>query len=228
MRWPDDYRDPASVRFPEDRWDAKFKGRIPEAEQHPDRLKAIVLIEPPDVPTSRGELDAVLAKHLASDFAARLQDIKAENKKAPPSLFLPLNAHEEGPNKETFKVVDSAIDWSLPYIMYFKARWMRARPDHLDPDIKTVFAVPGHPAYPSGHSTQAHLMALIGYEICRDRAIGATLWAAADRIAENREYAGVHYRADSACGVELARQLLPFFIEDNKAKILAAQKAEWP
>lgn len=228
MRWPDDYTDPLSIHFPEDRWNPTLRNTIPEAERHPARLAAIHLIEPPDVPTTRGELDAVLSHRNASDFATREQEILVEHGEPPPSLFLPLNAHAGGPNQQTAAVVRSAIPWSLPYIMHFKAKWMRARPDHLDPDIKTVVLVPGHPAYPSGHSTQAHLMALIGYEICRDRTIKGVLWAAADRVGENREYAGVHYRSDSACGVELARQLLPFFIDDHGAAILEARTSEWP
>lgn len=229
MRWPDDYKDPSSVVFPDDRWDPDFKKHLAEAEKLLDRLNAIHLAGPPDVPTTRGELDAIASTRLASDFAARMPAILDENRPVPPpSLFQPLGAEPGGPHRRTAKVVGAVVEWSLPYIMYFKARWRRARPDHLEPFIHTAFGVPGHPAYPSGHSTQSHLIALVGYEVCRDPAIRATLWAAAERIAQNREYAGVHYRSDSACGVELAHQLLPFFIEDHQAELLEARKAEWP
>lgn len=228
MRWPDEYPDPASIRFPDDRWDSKFKDRIAEALNHPDRLAAIDLIEPPDIPTTRGELDALLVHAHASDFAVRCPEIVAENNAPPESLFSPLQAQTGGPKVRTRKLLLDVVGWSLPYIMYFKSVWMRPRPDHLDQGIVPVVQVPGHPAYPSGHSTQAHLMALIGYEICQDRAIRKTLWAAADRIAQNREYAGVHYRSDSLCGVDLARQLVVFFIADRGSDIAAVRNEEWP
>jgi acid phosphatase (class A) len=228
MRWPDQYPDPASIRFPEDSWDPVFKNRIAEALNHRDRLDAIDLIEPPDTLTTRGELDALLSHASAGDFAARRAEIISENSHPPDSLFRPLGAQAGGPNVKTRKLVADAVDWSLPYIMYFKSVWMRPRPNHLDPDISPVVNVPGHPAYPSGHATQAHLMALVGYEICQKRDIKKTLWAAADRIAQNREYAGVHYRSDSLCGAELARQLLVFFIEDRGSDIAAVRNQEWP
>ena len=37
------------------------------------------------------------------------------------------------------------------------------------------------------------------------------LTAIADRVAENREWAGVHYSSDSTAGRELARELYPEF-----------------
>ncbi|WP_161495042.1 phosphatase PAP2 family protein [Caulobacter sp. BP25] len=228
MRWPDDYTDPASIRFPEDRWDPTFKAYIEEARKHPDRLAAITLIDPPDVATSRGELDTLLNYPHASDFNARRPEIINENSKPPESLFAPLQAQAGGPKVKTRKMLIEIKDWSLPYIMYFKSVWMRPRPDHLDSSISTVIPAPGHPAYPSGHSTQAHLMALVGYEICQDTTIRKALWAAADRIAQNREYAGVHYRSDSLCGAELAKQLLAFFIAERSADIEAIKGEEWP
>lgn len=226
MRWPEDYGDGARlVRFPEDRWDPEFKKRIKEALKH--RVDAIRLVEPPDVPTTRGELDLIRANLHASDFTARVPEIIQEDQGAPPSLFDPLRAGEDGPNKLTRKAVGMAVKWAVPYVMHFKSTWMRPRPNYLDSGIQKIVEVPGHPAYPSGHSTQAHLVALVGYEVCGDGIIGAKLWAAADKIAQNREYAGLHYRSDSACGVELARQLLPYFIEDHGKDIEAARAAEW-
>jgi hypothetical protein len=40
----------------------------------------------------------------------------------------------------------------------------------------------------------------------------ADLWVLADRIARNREIAGLHYPSDSAAGVVLANQILPRLI----------------
>ena len=44
--------------------------------------------------------------------------------------------------------------------MYFKARFKRVRPSRLCPGLAVPFGPPEHPAFPSGHSTAAHLVAL--------------------------------------------------------------------
>lgn len=223
MRWPDDYDAPDSVPFG---WSGAFWSAIERTD--PSRVAALKLSDPPDVPATRGELDEILSHRQASDFQARVPEIEQEAKAAPVSLFTPLGADRNGPNQKTATVLAKVARWAIPYIMHFKGKWLRPRPHHLDPNIELVVHVPGHPAYPSGHSTQAHLIALVGLEICQDRTIGDVLWAAADRVAQNREYAGVHYRSDSACGVELAKQLLPFFIEDHRHEIETARSLEWP
>jgi UDP-N-acetylmuramoylalanine-D-glutamate ligase len=77
--------------------------------------------------------------------------------------------------------------------------------------------VPGHASFPSGHSTQTHLMVLC----MNDVLTGATQPAAnvtamvddfatlAHRIARNREIAGLHYPSDSKAGKDLAAAILP-------------------
>jgi membrane-associated phospholipid phosphatase len=86
---------------------------------------------------------------------------------------------------------------------------------------------PHHAAFPSGHSTQSHLVALAMGEVTGRDDIRQALWQAADRIAENREYAGLHYASDSACGAELARQLLPHFVREHAGAIAKARQEEW-
>jgi hypothetical protein len=61
--------------------------------------------------------------------------------------------------------------------------------------------------------------------------IQADLWVLADRIARNREIAGLHYPSDSAAGVVLANQILPLLIGMDPAsayqKALTDAAAEW-
>jgi hypothetical protein len=69
------------------------------------------------------------------------------------------------------------------------------------------FGPPAHPAYPSAHATQSHL---IGALLCmvdssvRSRFADELDWLA-KRIAMNRERAGVHYESDSIAGEALAK-----------------------
>jgi membrane-associated phospholipid phosphatase len=73
--------------------------------------------------------------------------------------------------------------------------------------------VPGHASFPSGHSTQAHLMALCVNDVFntlpQQNTVLEDLWTLADRIARNREIAGLHYPSDSDAGRAIALATLP-------------------
>jgi hypothetical protein len=76
----------------------------------------------------------------------------------------------------------------------------------VDHGINPSVTVPNHSAYPSGHATQAYLIAHGMAEIFgHDPGVIAESFDVAQRIAENREWAGVHYASDSACGAIIAK-----------------------
>ena len=102
-------------------------------------------------------------------------------------------------------------------VMSFKEAYLRPRPSQVCPGLLPPLEVPGHASFPSGHSTQAHLMAL-----CLENAMkpptsmnpdptnttqNTTIGVLADRIARNREIAGLHYKADSDAGVAIAKSV---------------------
>ena len=126
-------------------------------------------------------------------------------------------------------------------VMYFKTKYDRVRPSQLVPALLPPLPVPGHASYPSGHSTQAHLLALCATEILQATqgvGISLVLNRLADRIARNREIAGLHYPTDTAAGVDLASQLFAILNDETvmphptgqsstfKTAMTAAQ-AEW-
>ncbi len=97
--------------------------------------------------------------------------------------------------------------------MHHKYLFKRPRPSMLCPALLPPIAVPGHASFPSGHSTQAHLMALCmdemftpptGNPLPQQTVMHNDLLALANRIARNREIAGLHYPSDSVAGAELA------------------------
>lgn len=96
-------------------------------------------------------------------------------------------------------------------IFKYKLLYDRARPSIIDPTLTTTMPVPEHPAYPSRHSSQTHLLAHIYSYL--DPVNSDTYFADAAQIAENREWAGVHYPSDSAAGKSLAEQ---YFTESMK------------
>jgi hypothetical protein len=116
--------------------------------------------------------------------------------------------------------------------MYFKGRYARPRPSQLCPALLPPIEVPGHASFPSGHSTQAHLMAL-----CMDAVLDTLvqkpvmdddLWTLADRLARNREIAGLHYRSDTVAGRLFAECIMLLLAPTTTFQaVLIEAKKEW-
>jgi acid phosphatase (class A) len=86
-----------------------------------------------------------------------------------------------------------------------KRRFSRLRPHEALPDVRPAIEVPWHASYPSGHATQARLLAQVFATWYPQKA--AVFAALAQRVAQNREIAGLHYASDSAAGYALGDQL---------------------
>ena len=212
--------------YPDHWWGDEWWAQLKAAGRYAHVISAIKLKEPPDAETSRQEAIEVYNNRNAADYQSRLGEIIEENE-GPPSYYHRMLFTDMGRNVQTGALIKKVITWSLPPIMYFKHHWKRARPAQLEPRIRPVIDCPAHPAYPSGHSTQSHLIALVMWKVTGRDDIRDALWDAAGRIAQNREYAGVHYKSDSACGSDLAQQLLPFFVAENDGPIAKAHAEEW-
>jgi acid phosphatase (class A) len=89
-------------------------------------------------------------------------------------------------------------------VLFEKEKFDRVRPHILEPGIDPIIDVPEHPAYPSGHATQAYFAAY--YLSSKFPENQKQYFKDAERIAHNREIAGVHYPSDSAAGKILAEQ----------------------
>ena len=124
--------------------------------------------------------------------------------------------------------------------MHFKQKYNRPRPSQYRPALLPPIPIPGHASYPSGHATQAHLMALLLGEALsalgspHQAALQTTLGALARRIARNREIAGLHFPSDSAGGQQLAASIFAAMQKQAQAQAggafqeaFAAAKAEW-
>ncbi len=124
--------------------------------------------------------------------------------------------------------------------MHYKAKFNRPRPSTLSPALMPPIEVPGHAAYPSGHSTQSYLAALCLAEVMPPAANQAQgpggvnhpehgpLQRVAERISRNREVLGLHYPSDSAAGKLLAERTFLLLKECDTVKdIIALAEAEW-
>jgi hypothetical protein len=89
----------------------------------------------------------------------------------------------------------------------FQAKFLLSvpRPHLYAADIAPVIQTPAHSAIPSGHATEARALAVVLAQLFPGAA--ATLALVADRIAENRVVAGVHFPADGPAGAALGEAL---------------------
>ena len=154
------------------------------------------------------------------------------------SWFLNAMTARPGSHPATALVLAIASQASILPIMHLKALYARPRPSELCPALLPPIAVPGHASFPSGHSTQAHLMALCMDEVLtgspQKPGMTDTLWTLAGRIARNREIAGLHYESDTKAGAALARTILPLLhapLPSGRSscyqRAVLAAKAEW-
>jgi membrane-associated phospholipid phosphatase len=149
--------------------------------------------------------------------------------------FMGLLAITPGSHPHTYRLLHLANLIATYAAMHFKGKKSRPRPSHNCPALRPPIPVPGHASFPSGHATQAYLMALFieralaskGYAV----AVARQVKVLAVRIARNREIAGLHYPTDSVAGRRLAVSLRDTLIAAAPAGILAAINAagaEWP
>jgi hypothetical protein len=134
------------------------------------------------------------------------------------SKFLHLVSATAATHPATARMLIVADALTALITMHYKARFNRPRPTQVVPALLTPIQHAGHASYPSGHSTQAHVFAALLTEVIPpslgdpDPTIGRnkirqSLGVLADRIARNREIAGLHYPSDTRAGVKLAKAI---------------------
>jgi hypothetical protein len=108
----------------------------------------------------------------------------------------------------TLAVLNAALRFAAPVTQRIKFAFSCPRPVQFSPLIQPCIPTPTHMTLPSGHATEAHLLAtlidrLAGDEPAAQIAAFAPRWRLATRIAVNRTVAGVHFAHDSAAGAAL-------------------------
>ncbi len=201
----------------DNRWDDFYKQlSTEEPELIPSGWRAqISLPPPPDDAFTRSEVAYIIAlKPLRSQYQA---DIEAQISDVVHPFTNSLKL-----NEAQVTALRAFWDKIIPDItrvhMHFKAKFNRARPRQYSDDVAQSIDPPGHPAYPSGHSTDAHTLALLLAQIWPEKK--TQLLSIAIQIAVNREIAGVHYRSDTAAGYLLAQQIVALLPQHPKAKTL--------
>ena len=152
------------------------------------------------------ELDYLLAL-MADDRDRYMPEILAQADNAP-IYWLQLLNLGGGEKPATNALINFAQRAGEIAALYFKNVYKRVRPSRLCPGLLLPFGPPRHPAFPSGHSLTGHLTSYLLSEIPSVNAnVGVELLWLADRVAKNRERAGLHYQSDSVAGQKLAQAI---------------------
>jgi membrane-associated phospholipid phosphatase len=145
----------------------------------------------------------------------------------------------------TYRLMTIAGLIGLFTCMHYKKIYDFPRPSQVAPALMPPIAVPGTASYPSGHATQSFLIvAALGHVFPpvpkvpvtpdqKPRNYGpagylAAVEAMAERIARNREIAGLHFPTDTAGGRALAGQIAPYLPSVPQFRdAIRAARAEW-
>lgn len=139
----------------------------------------------------------------------KLAEIQAESVNP-----LPLFWHHVGLDASTYPMharwITEAVVDTESVLLDLKRQFNRRRPSAVLPEISPVIPVPPHASYPSGHATQAVVIARLLSRLAP--AASRDLMKLALRVGRNREVAGVHYPSDTCSGFSLGRQLSAIFL----------------
>ena len=136
--------------------------------------------------------------------------------------------------KKTLELLDVALRFATVVEMRIKHALNCPRPVDYSPQIQPMILTPSHGSLPSGHSTEAHIVAHI---LAALLPAGANpLWQTqlaklAERIATNRVIAGVHFPVDSAAGRVLGVTLGEYLLarcQNSRFRARAFRGDQWP
>ena len=103
----------------------------------------------------------------------------------------------------------------LSHVWSLKFKYARIRPWVIDPKVKNLDDA-NWAAFPSGHSSYAHILAYLYSELAPE--FSDIFLADASAIAHSREIIGLHYPSDSEAGRVFARQFVNALLQDDKFK----------
>ena len=151
-------------------------------------------------------------------------------------LFMDIGLFDWHSHPQTYRLMKTIDLIAGHVVLQYKDKYQRRRPTFDHPDLEAIIDVPSHPSWPSGHSTQSHAMGSILTLVVTPHLETRRMKFenTAKRIAENREWAGVHYRSDSEAGVKLSNMLIRDIgvkfqqgVDTRLNRLIKAAIAEW-
>jgi acid phosphatase (class A) len=144
----------------------------------------------------------VLKEHLAGKERMNRRDEILQQDQNFQLYWLQMMTFSRTSHPKTFFLLKVAARIAEVLMIHFKEKYKRPRPSQLCPALMPLLEVPGHASFPSGHSFISHLTSLCLTDLMPFAA--TSLAVLADRVAHNRELAGVHYPSDSLAGKQMA------------------------
>ncbi|MBY5934724.1 phosphatase PAP2 family protein [Tateyamaria omphalii] len=134
----------------------------------------------------------------------------------PTAFFASIGFMDPARTPHTLELLYTALNFSSLLIQRTKYALAVKRPIEFSPQVQPMIETPTHGSLPSGHATEAFLIARLLWKLLieseapqyGDRAYwGSMLMRQAARVATNRTVAGVHFPIDSVAGAMLGLTL---------------------
>ncbi|MDP3741268.1 MAG: phosphatase PAP2 family protein [bacterium] len=224
-------KDADSLKFSNTmQWDPALLSAIRQQTKYLQSWQEHIKIDSPYINSSKLTMDELnqLLSYKQIRSTVKIQQIKSEIDIKSAKFGTRVMADYVDPIKfpKTAKALLPALIDTDIIVLNLKQRFDRVRPHILEPRLEPIIEVPGHPAYPSGHSTESHVLAYLLAELlpqCRD-----VFEARALEIAVNREIVGVHYPSDTLAGIALAKQIIKLLLDEPKfMQLIQEAKSEW-
>ena len=218
--------DPAQLTFPERGWDPDWRCWLHVAEFAATPWRERIRIDDPPTPdVTRSEIEGLL-EDAERQRADSIPEIRAQHDVAI-TYFDQLLMANPLAYPATATLISVGVLAGQMIAVHFKAKFNRPRPSQVCPALLPPMPVPGHPAYPSGHALQSHLIAQLVSLIRPD--MEPSLLALAARVTRNRELAGFHYPSDGKAGRQAASGAFSIMRDlPGLQAAVAEAKCEWP
>jgi len=129
----------------------------------------------------------------------------------PTAYFAAVAGMNPARNPKTLELIALAQQVAGTVAQRVKHALAVTRPDRVSAQVQPIIPTPGHGALPSGHATEAFVVARLLAHLTAGRAVPPDLpmhlLALAHRIAVNRTVAGVHFPVDSYAGAAIGMTL---------------------
>jgi hypothetical protein len=180
------------ARYPGQAWDPVLRAQLLLADFAAQPWQAIDVPEPSGDPDDITQQITVLIV-LRALRAERIGEIVEQARDFTQYFANVLMINPKSyPNCWTLMAAAQAIGHMIG--MHFKDKYNFPRPIQVYPALMTAIPVPPHPSYPNVHALQSRLIALCFAKV--SDGLSYPLHLLADRIAENRAVAGLHYVSD--------------------------------